>query len=127
MTDRITARITARVRVLRARRAADRAGAREPDRARVRAVGADAHSPMTIYDYVLAQADARKRAELRGKPKLQRAGMISIAGDLGGEPIRVRDRRQREVETRPLYRETGKTGTDRRRRNREARCTRSRT
>jgi hypothetical protein len=43
---------------------------------------------MTIYDYVLAQADARKRAELRGKPKLQRAGMISIAGDLGGEPIR---------------------------------------
>ena len=51
---------------------------------------------MTIYDYVLAQADARKRAEMRGKPKLQRAGMISIAGDLGGEPIQVHNHQQRD-------------------------------
>jgi hypothetical protein len=50
---------------------------------------------MTIYDYVIAQVDARKRAEVRGKPKLQRAGMISIAGDLGGRAYTQRDARRK--------------------------------
>ena len=51
---------------------------------------------MTIYEYCIAQVDARERAEERGEtPKPEQPNGISIAGDLGGRAYSQRDARRK--------------------------------